>query len=123
MLALAFTPPLKASSPVLRRVALQPVEFRLTPAHSFAPAAITFVITINEPNTEQICLFLSDAAGDFERTSCWPHRTDIKTWRPVISNIPAGEYQSWVVITVWYNDKPREEKQSVVGKFVVMGKG
>ena len=112
---LLLSPNLRASPP--------DVDFSLSPAHSFEPASVTFKIVVNAPNTEQVCLMFSDMAGNYERTSCWPHRADIKRWRPVISNIPAGEYNSLAVITVRGEGGIRTEHRSVVSEFSVLAKG
>ena len=94
------------------------VSVKASPAFSFEPATIVFIVNIQVPDVTLVCLQIeSTSATGISGSSCWSHVEGRKLWDVPIKNIPAGVYSAQVGVLT-----NGEKVLSNVSTFEVFGK-
>lgn len=67
-------------------------SLKVTPSNCFEPCIIKYVVQIEQvEEVSEVCIHLE---SDFSRVVCFPPQR--RTTNTQISNVPAGEYMTWL---------------------------
>lgn len=69
-------------------------SLRVTPSNCFEPCTVKYVVTVEQhEEVSEVCIHLE---AEFSRSACFPPQR--RTTNTQISNVPAGEYYTWLSV-------------------------